>query len=123
MSRAAAICPRVFQEAEEQEAFERFKASCRRDLPPEPTEGRLVSIAFRLPNGSKLARNFQASDPVKSMRAFVYSREELEFSRPVQLMHDYPLRPVGPEVDEESLANFFKGSDRELITVLEASKP
>lgn len=111
------------QEAEEQEAFERFKASCRREQRPEPTQGRLVNIAFRLPNGTKLTRNFLASDPVKSMRAFVYSREELDFPRPVQLMHDYPLRPVAPEVDEESLAAFFKDSDRELITVIEATKP
>ncbi len=111
------------RELDEQQAFESYKASCKRDLPPEPTSGKLISVAFRLPSGSKLTRNFQATDAIKAMRMFIYSREDLDFPKPVQLMHDYPLKPVSPQDDEETFASFFKDSDRELVTVIEATKP
>lgn len=110
------------KEADEKEAFERFKASCRRELQPEPTSGRLINIAFRLQDGSKLTRNFQATDPVRSLWGYLYSREDLDFPKPVKLGYDYPPKPISPEAEEQSFAAFFSESDRELVTVLEAPK-
>lgn len=47
--------------AEEKEKRENFI----KQLPEEPKSGNLINVAFRLPNGKRLMRNFRQEDPIK----------------------------------------------------------
>jgi hypothetical protein len=46
-------------------AEEEKKSLLLRELPGEPTSGEMINIALRLPNGTRLIRNFLKNDPIK----------------------------------------------------------
>lgn len=58
------------QQLDRQQSLERARAKAR-ELGPEPTEGNLLTIRFKLPSGKKLQRKFLATDTFELVRAFV----------------------------------------------------
>lgn len=46
-------------------AAEAKKASLIQELKEEPTDGDLINVAFRMPDGTRLVRNFRQDDPIK----------------------------------------------------------
>lgn len=58
------------QQLTRQQSLERARAKAS-ELGPEPTEGNLLSIRFKLPSGKKLQRKFLVTDTFEMVRAFV----------------------------------------------------
>lgn len=98
-----------------------------KELTEEPTDGSIINIAFRLPNGTRLTRNFRQDEAIrvilikKFMYAFLFTKEEDCLKGEFELFHDYP--PV--KIQESDLcanfATFFNHTDRQLITIHEAN--
>jgi len=57
------------QQLNRQSSLERSRSKL--ELGPEPTEGNMVRIRFKLPSGKKLQRKFLATDTFELVRAFV----------------------------------------------------
>lgn len=105
----------------EKEMFADYQKKCKEEVPEEPkAQETVVNIRFRLPNGSTVVRNFRPSDPIKLMKSYLHSREDLALQQDIQLMYDYPPKPVPLEESANTpLTEFFNGSVGELITVIE----
>lgn len=94
-------------------------------LGKEPTSGDIINVAIRLPNGGRLMRNFNQSDPIKVdsfhklILGFIFSKESFPLENRLDLLYDYPPVKIKEEDYEKTFAEFFSNSDRQLITVNE----
>lgn len=109
---------KVLQEKEKRELMVK-------QLTDEPAEGELISIAFRLPNGARLTRNFRKEEPIKVdfsdkfLFAYIYSQSNFENGAKVDMLYDYPPVKIKEEQLENTFGEFFQNSDRPLINVTE----
>ena len=53
------------------------------------------------------------------MYSFVYSKEDLIFENNITMFHDYPPKKIQDDDLNKSFADFFEGSDRQLININE----
>ncbi len=112
------------QAAKEEE--EKRTAQAERDklktlLTDEPKEGNSVNIGFRLPDGTKLVRNFRPNEPIKYMLAFILSKEIESLGHDPELLYNYPPQKILDIDMNKTFEEFFEGSTRELITVHEST--
>lgn len=59
---------RKAQEAQQKQQLAQYREKCKAELTEEPKSGAgeaIIEVAFRLPSGTKLKRNFRQSEPVK----------------------------------------------------------
>lgn len=116
------------REEAEKASFEESKKLLVKELTEEPTQGDIINVAIRLPDGSRLMRNFRKSEPVKVgplltqlMLAFIYSKPELDLAGKVRLFHDYPPVQISADDQEKTFGAMFENSDRQLITLHDES--
>jgi hypothetical protein len=68
-------------------------------LPDEPAMG--PRVQFRMPDGKRVVRRFNSSDPVKALFAFLaQSNDEAKQGREFILMAGYPPKDLRPDVDK-----------------------
>jgi len=58
-------------EAQKEEEKKQLFEQKLKNLPPEPKEGDVLSLAFRLPNGKRLQRKFSIDNPVQTLYDYV----------------------------------------------------
>ena len=111
----------VIKKTEEEQKKKSFLAA----LTNEPAEGDLINVAFRLPNGSRLTRNFRQAEPIKVesayklMFSFLHSKDDPVLQGNFELFHDYPPKKIQDAELEATFDQFFGHSDRQLITIHE----
>jgi len=123
---AAAEAQRVREAAEAEaarQAAEAARAQLAATLPPEPAAGEpgVVNVSLRLPTGAKTARRFRDSEPLRAVRAWVASLEEMSSlaaagQQRFRLLSNFP-RKVHEDPDQ-ALADLKLG--KQILFVVEA---
>lgn len=89
-------------------------------IPEEPTEGEIVRISFRCPDGSTVFRNFPREETLELVYQWVELNDDIEFEgeeRQFELMYSYPPESLAPRRGEE-LRRVFE-SEQEKVMIRE----
>ena len=82
-------------------------------LGKEPTSGDIINVAIRLPNGGRLMRNFNQSDPIKVesfhklFLGFFFSKKSFPLKTRFVLFFFSPPEKIKKEDYEKPFADFF----------------
>jgi hypothetical protein len=102
---------------QEQQKKDRLKSSFDNEQFEKGDE--VITIAFRLPNGSRKQRDFKKNAPVSRLYDFVSLIEEKGFENAnsqFKLVAGFPAQPLEPN---SSIKTQFPDSDQELVHVKE----
>lgn len=90
-------------------------------IPDEPTDGDIIRISFRCPDGNTKVRNFDSTEKLDLIYHWVETNEEIQFedniARNFELMHGYPPTSLANRKDDK-LKDIFD-SDLEKIMIKE----
>lgn len=91
------------EEARQMEELLQERQIRKMSIPDEPTEGQIVRISFRCPDGSTIIRNFAADEKLELIYHWVEVNEEIEFEDPrrqFEIMYSYPPEPLSARKDQ-----------------------
>ena len=83
------------QEQERREREKKLELKRKKEnLPPEPTSGEILSLAFRMPNGKRLQRKFAAENAVQVLYDFIDTHPDNpnENHLPYSLFSSFPKK-------------------------------
>lgn len=111
----------LLQEKRRQEEVEEERKARKMSIPDEPTEGEMVRINFRCPDGSTVIRNFSSNERLEMIYAWVETNEQIEFEdnskRQFELLYSFPPTALCQRKEEE-LKEIFD-SDQEKVMIRE----